>query len=143
MKQRGKKSVSAQIQTVSLEKRRPSPPADLNDQMAALWQQVVGCFEPGYFRPADYPLLESYCRHVYRAGVIDRQLDVMQDKWLTDDEGLKRYRSLLDARAKETAVVLSLARSLRIAQQSRVHRHRAATAVERADNKAPPPWEPK
>jgi hypothetical protein len=112
MRQRGRKSVSAQIQTVSLEKRRPSPPAALNDTMAALWQQVTGCFEPGYFRPADFPLLESYVRHCCRAGVIDRQLDTMQDKWLTDDEGLKRYRSLLDARGKETALVLSLARAL-------------------------------
>ena len=113
MKQRGRKPTQTLVTPVELAQKRPAPPESLNEGMAALWHRVTGCFPSDYFRPADWPLLESYCRHVYRAGVIDRQLDAFQDDWLKDDDGLKRYRSLLEARKVESAQIQSLARAMR------------------------------
>ena len=140
MKQRGRKTLNALVQTVDLSQRRPGPPESLNTGMSALWHRVVGCFPADGFRPADWPLLESYVRHVYRAGVIDRQLDRFEDEWLTTDDGLKRYRSLLEARKVESTMMQSLARSMRITHQSRVHKDSAARAVEKVGIGGAP-WE--
>jgi len=131
MKQSGRKSTSKLLATVELSEKRPAPPASLNTTMASLWHKVVGCFPAEYFRPADFPLLESYVRHVYRAGVIDKLLDKFKDEWLLSDDGLKRYRSLLEARKVETTLMQSLARSMRITHQSRVHKDTAARIVEK------------
>jgi phage terminase small subunit len=140
MKQRGRKTTGTLLATVELSQKRPGPPQSLNADMAALWHRVTGCFPADWFRPADWPLLESYCRHVYRAGVIDGQLDKFKDEWLTTDDGLKRYRSLLEARKSETTLMQSLARSMRITHQSRVHKDTAARSVEKVHT-GPRPWE--
>jgi hypothetical protein len=140
MKKRGRKTENDLLKPVELTQKRPPPPAGLNADMGAIWIRVTGCFPPDYFRPADWPLLESYCRHVYRAAVIDRQLDAFENTWLRDDDGLRRYRTLLEARKGETQLITSLARSMRITHQSRVHKDTAARLVEKTRT-TPAPWE--
>lgn len=136
------KIATRRMAAVELQGRRPEPPATLPDGAASIWRAVVSGFPPSYFRPADYPLVEAYARHCHQAARLDEHIDAMQSEWLKDEEGLKRYRCLLDARRHETSQTLALARSLRITHQSRVTKRGAASAIEEAQKEGMPrPWD--
>lgn len=141
MKKPGRKSASEQaIKPVELVQKRPAPPASLTADMAATWIRVTACFSPDYFRGDSLPLLEAYVRHIDNAARLDAEIDAMKPEWLKMDDGLARYKTLLDLREKQTRVIASIARSLRITHQSRVHKDTAARKVESTPGAAKP-WD--
>jgi len=108
--------------------------------MAGIWHSVTGCYPADHFRADTQPLLEMYCRHVDTAQVLNTLIDGMKPEWLKSDEGLARYKTLLDMREKETRAVTALARSMRLTQQAQYSTRKAATIAENTRT-GPAPWD--
>jgi hypothetical protein len=63
MRQRGRPSAAAlSIVPINAEQRRLQPPAHLNQQERALFQQVVNGNDPAHFAPTDGILLCSFSK---------------------------------------------------------------------------------
>lgn len=63
-------------------------------------------------------MLEVYCQHVVMAQVLDDEIKAFDREWLRDDDGLKRYDTLLKMREREVRSASSLATRLRITRQA-------------------------
>jgi phage terminase small subunit len=136
MKQRGRQSQEAQTTLTAIIDRRPEPPEGLNDFQQAVWRRVVATRPSDWFRPDTRDLLVSYCRHVWHAARIDELLEARFET----DEPQKRGEipEMLKARERESRVMLALARSMRITQQSQ---YDPKTAKRRKEPLGTPPWE--
>ncbi|MEQ9464277.1 MAG: hypothetical protein RJQ10_11510 [Haliea sp.] len=134
---RGKQS-SAALSVAPLSERRPGPPETLTEAQAAIWKRIVGVYPADYFRPDSFDILAAYCRHVDAAAILNHEIDRYTSDWLTEDDGLKRYKTLLECRDRESRAAMALARSMRITHQSR-YTEKAAASVQRRSGK--PIWE--
>ncbi len=139
MNQRGRKSAAEQSTLAAIVDRRPTPPGDLNEAQARTWREVVGTRPADWFRPDSYPLLASYCRHVWQAAEIDRLIATRFDP---DCAGEQRGElpGLLQARERESRIMLALARAMRITQQAQ-YRPETAARKHTAGDDRPRPWE--
>lgn len=125
MRKRGRKSsAELSVATVSLDARRPLPPAELTETQAQIWQDIVDTQPGGWFRPAEEPLLVAFCRHVDAANAVAKMVDAF-DVETGDLELLDR---LLRIHERETRAMSSLATRMRFTQQSRMHSRTAARA---------------
>jgi len=71
-----------------------------------------------------------------------REIDEFEPEWLRSDDGLERYDKLGRLAERETRSLVTLARSLRLTNQSRYTPHGAATAAgKRPFKDGKPPWE--
>ncbi len=129
MRKRGRKSsAELAVVAVSQEARRPSPPAELTEAQAKIWQDIVDTQPGGWFRPAEDALLIAYCRHVdaaNRVSAIATAFDYTTGK-LGDLDRLLRMHE------RETRAISSLATRMRLTQQSRMHPRTAGRAQENA-----------
>lgn len=143
MQQRGRKSATRLVQTTATVEPIPraAPPADLSDYEAALWASVVATKPADWFQADTLPLLRSYCKHAATATLLDQELEKFDPKWLADDEGLKRFKSLTDMRDRESRALIALGRSMRLTQHAQYHTTAAATASRKAAKSKP--WESK
>jgi hypothetical protein len=125
MRKRGRKS-SAELSTVtiSVEARRPSPPAELTDKQAQIWHDIVDTVPGGWFRPSEEPLLVAYCRHVVSAHSVSKKIDAFN----FESGELKVLDRLLRMRERETRALSSLATRMRFTQQARMHPRTAGRA---------------
>ena len=142
MRQRGRKSVSATTTppTVISERRLP-PPADLTEVERSAWLAITSCRPGSWFDAASVPLLIALIRHQQSADVLASEIAEFDSKWLRDEDGLARYRSLLAMRERETRAMAALSRSLRLTPQS-IHAVTAGRAVDQ--HRAAPasrPWD--
>jgi len=135
MAQRGRQS-TASLAVAPMGERRPSPPDTLTPTQAVIWQRITGVYPSGYFRPDSFDLLTAYCRHVDAAALLNAEIDRFQPEWLSDDDGLKRYKTLLECRDRESRTTMALARSMRITHQSR-YTDKAAASVQRTEGTRP------
>jgi hypothetical protein len=55
--------------------KRPDPPYDLREHESDVWRATVGAVAADHFCPANYPLLEQYCRHVVAARRVDKLIE--------------------------------------------------------------------
>ena len=81
-----------------------------------------------------------YCRHVVNNRVIAAELVQMNPKWFIDDEGLKRYDTLLRIAERESRAASSLATRLRITRQAVDHPTTAGRAIAN-NSKFHKPWD--
>ena len=140
MKQRGRTGKGSLAMVTPIGERKAlEPPVTLTEAQQGTWREVVACYPAEYFNAALVPLLASYCRHVDYAATIDRELAGFKREWLREDEGLKRYKALSAMRMEQTSSILSLARSLRLTNQSRYTPQRAAMAAVKGGTAKP--WE--
>lgn len=139
MKQRGRKSTASLAVITAIPGQRPEPPAELTDEQAQLWRAVVATKPTDWFTDDSHPLLVGYCKHVTSFRSLNEQIDAFDAHWLRDPEGVKRCDMLMRMRDRESKRVESLARSMRLTQQSR---YKAETAHNRAERiKKTKPWE--
>jgi len=125
MRKRGRKSsAELSVMAVSIEARRPSPPAQLTEQQAQVWQDIVDTQPGGWFRPAEEPLLVAFCRHVVAANLISEMVDAFARK----EGDVNDLDRLLRMRERETRAISSLATRMRFTQQSRMHPRTAGRA---------------
>ncbi|MBK7520113.1 MAG: hypothetical protein IPI75_08205 [Gammaproteobacteria bacterium] len=142
MKQRGRKSVDALITLAQVRaEKRAEPPADLTPHQAALWRSVVSTKPGEWFRPDTYQILAAFCRHCSTAAVIDQEIDRFDPAWLREDGGLEQFRKLAEMRERQTRAIVSLARSMRLTQQARIHPVTAGRTGN-LDPERRKPWEP-
>lgn len=94
---------------------RPAPPQELKREEAVEWDAIVNTMPYDHFMRGNYSLLMQYCRHI----VMARRLQLWIDKALAEDgEHNRRLPQLLRMRKHETHCIMTLARSMRLTQQS-------------------------
>lgn len=144
MATRGRKSaaslaVAAQVASVS-STARLMPSAQLSDAEQIVWCRVVNDQPAAAFTELNRDMLDMYCQHVTTAQALDDELKAFDREWLRDDDGLKRYDTLLKIREREVRSASSLATRLRITRQAMAD----AKTVGRANanvGRSAKPWE--
>ena len=123
MKQRGRKSeASLQVAELAPKVGRPPPPDYLTDEQALIWRRIVDCERPGFIKSSQFGLLANYCV----LEDLSRRLD------LDDANERKELRQI-------SHEMTSIARSLRLTNQSRYTPETAARKSETSEG--PRPWE--
>jgi hypothetical protein len=141
MATRGRKSVAALAVVVGSIDGRASPPSDLTEFQAGVWQRTVAAESLDQFRSAALQqILKEYCRHVEAAHILAEEIEATKPEWLRTDDGLKRYDKLLVMRDRETKAIGDKATKLRLTNQSRYTPQAAATAAKNTGGSAKP-WE--
>ena len=120
---------------------RPEPPAELTDEQAAIWREIVASEPANFFGTAALrSLLADYCRHRAAGEMVSSVINTFKPEWLKANEGAKRYHALLKMRDLETRGAISAATKLRLTNQARYTPMAAATASRNA-MRGPRPWE--
>ena len=122
MAQRGRKS-AASVEVATLvapiaRADRLMAPVTLSDAELDVWQQTVNDQPADAFSAVHGPMLEMYCRHVVQARLIADEILNFDRKWISDDDGLKRYDRLLAMQEREGRAASSMATRLRITRQA-------------------------
>ena len=135
MRQRGRKS-TAQLAVVPIkcEAQRPPPPADLTQDQAKIWRDVVATTPAGWFREGDV-LLGLYCRHVHTANVLAGIIN----SFSVEDCEMQQLNRLLTMRERETRMLTHLATKMRLTPQARISPRSAGRQMESAGSRRP--WE--
>ena len=142
MAQRGRKSAAALsvVSADALGEKRLQAPVSLTDAEKAIWLAVIDDNPATAFTETHAPVLEMYCRHVIRGGVLNAEILKFNPKQLSNDDGLKRYDKLLAMAERESRAASSLARALRLTRQS-VDQQTIARANLNATKKGDKPWQ--
>jgi len=137
-----KSSASASTRVIGADfGKRAEPPGDFNKRQIEIWSEVVNSEPPSFFETAaNKGLLAEYCRHLDSSECVSVVISAFKPEWLKDDDGAKRYHSLLRMRELETRAILSCATKLRITNQSRYTPMAAGTAGRNQTN-VKRPWE--
>lgn len=109
--------------------KRLEAPLHLSDAEIGVWTEVVNDQPTSAFTATHTPLLEMYCRHVVNNRITADELMNFDRAWLADDEGLKRYDTLLRIAERESRAASSLATRLRITRQATDHPVTAGRAI--------------
>jgi hypothetical protein len=114
---RGRKS-GASLQTVSIDCKptRPAAPDELTQKQAKVWKSVVKSMPADWFGRETHALLIQYCRHVVTAQEVDRLIN----EHAAGELDLRLYNRLLIMRARESAALTALSRTMRLTQQARI-----------------------
>jgi hypothetical protein len=141
MKQRGKKTVGA-LTAVDMKEvvPRQPPPEVLTELETGIWLSVINTKPADWFQADTTQLMVAYCKHVSTAMLLDKQIAEFEPGWLSDDNGLDRYKQLTDMREKQTRAISALSRSMRLTQQSR-YRASVAYVADRKETGRKKPWE--
>ena len=129
-------SVASPVTAIS----RVAPPSGLTDRQRGLWLATVNSKPAEWFGDEHVPMLVEYVRHVETADMLTEQIEGFDPDWLKDDEGLKRLDKLTAMRAREAALINTLARSMRLTQQSVYRADKAATLTDKA-GRGRKPWQ--
>jgi len=121
--------------------KRLEAPLHLSDTEMAVWAEVVNDQPASAFTATHAPLLEMYCRHVVNGRVMADELISFNRAWLADNEGLKRYDTLLRIAERESRAASSLATRLRITRQAVDHPTTAGRAIANHSTNRKP-WDP-
>ena len=121
-----------------MERLRPS--LHLSEAEMAVWNQLINDQPPGAFTAIHSPLMEMYCRHVVNNRIIADEIMNFERAWLADDEGLKRYDTLLRMAERESRAASSLATRLKITRQTTEHEVTVARSLNNY-SRLRKPWE--
>jgi hypothetical protein len=121
--------------------QRPSPPSDLTELEAEVWERTVSHEAADVFGTAALQqMLKDYCRHVVAAERLGKVIEGhMGGEPLEEPISLKELDCLLKMRDRETKAIADKATKLRLTNQSRYTPKAAATAAKNAGN-ALKPW---
>ena len=142
MAQRGRKSAASLSVVNKVDigvAKRIKAPQQLSEAEKSVWAEVVSDQPAAAFTATHIPLLEMYCRHVVNGRVLADQLLRFDQAWLADDDGLKRYDTLLKMAERESRAASSLATRLRITRQA-IDQQTVARSLNN-QSKGPKPWE--
>jgi hypothetical protein len=143
MQKRGRKS-AASLETTVIEGffgQRVPPPEGMTEAEAAIWQEIVASEATEFFNTAALrALLKDYCRHRAAADKITEVINLFQTDWLKNNEGSKRYASLLRMRDIEARGAADKATKLRLTNQAR-YTPQAASTASKAAPRGKMPWE--
>ncbi len=141
MKQRGQKSAASAVVITGAFGKRPNAPSELTPRQTEIWNETVASEALDMFGTAALRnLLMDYCRHRASGEDISGVIDTFQPEWLKNQDGARRYHSLLKMRELETRAAMSAATKLRLTNQSRYTPQAASTASRNAA-KGFKPWD--
>lgn len=136
MKQRGQQSAAALATVTSMPMRLLAPPADLTDEESSIWSRVVATKPGDWWDAGNMPLLASMCRAVVQSEIVGEQVR-MVSAHLADEDGLGRYKLLRKLQSELSGEITSLARAMRLTQQSKYNAKSADTADRKASGRKP------
>jgi hypothetical protein len=143
MKQRGRKSakseeVSHKVVDIAVTKR-PRAPGSLTPTEKKLFNAIVAERPPDFFDSASVPMLIEYCRIPTQLDQVAEAIASFEQDWLKSDDGLKRYKDLVNLQDKAQKRIAALATKMRLAQQSRYDP--TAARARPTKSTGPKPWE--
>ncbi len=95
---------------------RPDAPYELNDEEAGVWRGIVDSMPADHFATGNFPLLVRLCKHIIASRMVDQLIDhELKRKTLNSNTLIKLYA----IQAKESQIITTLCRSMRLTQQSR------------------------
>ena len=127
MKQKGRKSAAKMSVVTPLTVQRPKPPDDLLPHERELWEKITATKTVEWFDAGIIPLLAEYCRLKTSIDLMAEQIEDFDPEWFNGEDGIKRYKMLSDIRDKAQGRMVSLARSMRLTNQSRFQPLTAST----------------
>jgi hypothetical protein len=134
----GRTSTAALASVTALPVRLLEAPQDLTAEQADVWASVVVTKPADWFDAGSVPILAAYCRAVVESRKVAALVESMTSAMLLLDDGLKRYKDLRRLQAELSGEVNTLARAMRLTQQSKYRADAAAVADGRA--KGARPW---
>lgn len=121
--------------------RRAEPPEHLTERQKELWRGVAASESVDWFRTeANRQLLELYVASMDSARTVQSFIDAFPVAMLATKAGADQYRQLVKLRQSEQSTAYMLATKLRLTNQSRYDRNRAATIGKQQSTEAKP-WE--
>lgn len=136
MKQRGQQSAAALVTVTSMPMRLLPAPLDLTEEESAIWCRVVATKPGDWWDAGNMPLLASMCRAVVQSELVGEQVRLVSAH-LADDDGLARYKLLRKLQAELSGEINTLARAMRLTQQSKYNTKSADTADRKASGRKP------
>ncbi|MGY0634389.1 hypothetical protein [Luteimonas sp. A478] len=138
MKQRGRKSGAEMATVTAMPLRLVKPPDDLTEEEAAVWAKVTATKPAEWWDAGSVPLLTEYCRADVQSDLVADLVRSTGKAMLADPGELDRYKELRKIQAGLAAQKVSLARSMRLTQQSRYRADKADTTSRKAAAPAKP-----
>src|SRR5690606_3434547 len=108
--------------------RMVRPPDDLSPEEAEVWARVTATKPSEWWDAGSVPLLSQYCRAVVQAELVAGLVASTGKAMLTDPDELARYKELRKIQSTLSGEITSLARSMRLTQQSRYNAKNSDTA---------------
>ena len=137
MKQRGQKSQAALASVTSLPIRMLQPPADLSAEEADVWSRVAATKPGDWWDAGSIPLLAQYCRATVQAEFIADLVRQTGSTMLTDPSQLGTYKELRKIQGALSGEINTLARAMRLTQQSRYRADKADSEGRKATGRKP------
>jgi hypothetical protein len=137
MKQRGRKSEAALATVTAFPIRLLAPPADLSVEEAEVWSRVAATKPGDWWDAGSIPLLAQYCRATVQAELIADLVRQVGSAVLTDANKLGEYKELRKIQGALSGEITTLARSMRLTQQSRYNAKNSDTASRQANGRKP------
>ena len=138
MTQRGRKSSAEMATVTAMPLRLVKPPEDLTPEESEVWAKVTATKPSEWWDAGSVPLLSQYCRAVVQSELVGDLVRSTGQAMLTDPDELDRYKELRKIQAALASEMTSLARSMRLTQQSRYNAKNSDTAARKAGGPAKP-----
>lgn len=138
MRQRGRISANSLLVPPVLDgDGRAMPPAELDEDAAAVWTQITQALPADWFPPELLPLLTSLCGDISTSKRVSAELARLNS--LKSDEAFKRFASLARLKVALSGSIANLSTRLQLTNQSRLTAKRASAFAETARH--PRPWD--
>ena len=137
---RGRKSSAELAVKTTFTPERPVAPEGLTPEQLDVWCDVTLRLPPDWFPKETHALLTEYCRAVTRAEFVGRKIDAFKPQWLGQDGGVELLGKLVATTDRQVRLMMSLARALRITNQSRLKAESAARKAAESGAGLIPPW---
>jgi hypothetical protein len=137
VKQAGRKSAAELATVTALPVRLLQPPADLSVEEAQVWGRVAATKPGDWWDAGSIPLLAQYCRATVQAELLADLVRQTASAMLSDPSQLGTYKDLRKLQAALSAEMSSLARAMRLTQQSRYRADKADTEGRKANGRKP------
>ncbi|WP_417493033.1 hypothetical protein [Maricaulis sp.] len=142
MTKRGRKSAAEILTPIRpLTDRHQPAPADMTPAQIRIWEHIVSSEPPGWFATgAHQDLLRLYCEHASSRADLQTLIDDCSAEAIACENTGAAFLRMLTVRDRETKLLASLARQMRLTHQSRYTPQAAGTA-ERNNPTGGRPWE--
>ena len=137
MKQAGRKSAAELATVTTLPIRLLAAPTDLSAEEAEVWSRVVATKPGEWWDAGTVPLLAQYCRATVQAELIADLVRQTASSMLSDPSQLGTYKELRKIQGALSGEITTLARSMRLTQQSRYNAKNSETANRKATGRKP------
>lgn len=129
----------------ALDPPKPEPPADLIEEEARFWREIVADLPHGHIRSDNTPVLRELCRHMVYSRQVAEQLRELRERHLaahgpTPAKDRSVFNQLVTIARDESRLISNLSVKLRLVNQTRDDSPTAERSRDR-EPQGPKPWE--